>query len=247
MVWFVRAQIRILSPATQAKLNMPSSWHHWNHLPGDSADKCQNQLQRAFPQAARFFSSCWMSRLERPQGVNSHQLHKRSYTTIIIFPPGREASKSTGCNLVLNTKHGQLAGSQQISLKKVRWCAFLRFPRMLSDKHAVTLFDLRWLVVASSSLLHVINANEHMHSHGFSHQSLRRFHSCFVFCIFLHMRSAFCIKPARWYIHLPRPSVLNLNQKAKGLFSVLLRFDLVLFAMEFSYWTNINLWQFVRF
>ena len=146
MVWFVKTQIRLLSPATQAKLNMPSSWHHWNHLPGDSADKCQNQLQRAFPQAACFFSSCWMSRLERPQGVNSHQLHKRSYTTI-IFPPGREASKSTGWNLVLNTKHGQLAGSQQISLKKVRWCAFLRFPRMLSDN-----MQLHYLTYGDSSL-----------------------------------------------------------------------------------------------
>ena len=35
--------------------NMPSSWHHWHHLPGDSADKCQNQLQGAFPQTACFF------------------------------------------------------------------------------------------------------------------------------------------------------------------------------------------------
>ena len=60
--------------------------------------------------------------------------------------------------------------------------------------------------------------------------------SAYAFCV--------CIKPARWiYIHLPRPSVLNLNQKAKGLFSILLRFDLVLFAMEFSYWTNLYVFK----
>ena len=90
-------------------------------------------------------------------------------------------------------------------LEKSALMCLLTISSDVVGQHAVTLFDLRWFVVASSSLLHVINANERMHSHGFSHQSLRRFHSCFVFCIFLHMRSAFCIKPARWiYIHLPR-------------------------------------------
>lgn len=71
---------------------------------------------------------------------------------------------------------------------------------MLSDKHAVTLFESIWLYltyiwwffVASSSLLHVINAIERMHSHGFSHQSLRRFHA-FPLLFFCNFLCALCV------------------------------------------------------
>ncbi len=113
--------------------------------------------------------------------------------------------------------------------------AFLRFPRMLSNEHVdhvVKLFDLvilsvhkiatvAWFVVATvplrwvSSLLHVINANERMHSHGFSQQSFRRF----VFCNLLYMYCTlvFCIKPARWitWTYHVRASVLNFKSAKK--------------------------------
>lgn len=221
---------------------MPSSWHHWNHLPGDSADKCQNQLQRAFPQAACFFSSCWMSRLERPQGVNSHQLHKRSYTTIIIFPPGREASKSTGCNLVLNTKHGQLAGSQ---LNRFEKSALMCVPTISSHVVGQTCSYTIWLTVIRRCQFKSLACDQCKRTHAFSwFQTSATQAFPLLFCLLHFFAYAFCVLHQTCMLDLhtiTTPVCFELESESKGLifYSVALRFGIIcdgVFVLN-KYWS----------
>ena len=172
-----------------------------------------------FPPSSMFFSSCWMSRLERPQGVNSHQLHKRSYTTIIIFCAWSRGKQKPRVQSCLEHQAWPISWFTTNKFEKsalmLHSYDFLGCCPTNMQLHYLNLFDYIWLIYGDSSLPVQVSCMWSMQSNAcilmvsvISHSGVSmRFHFCFsvIFCV----RSVFC-KPARWiYINLPHASILK--------------------------------------
>lgn len=199
-----------------------------------------------FPPSSVFFFLLLNVPFGETTGVNSHQLHKRSYTTIIIFPPGREASKSTGCNLVLNTKHGQLAGSQ---LNKFEKSALMCVPTIFSDVVGQTCSYTIWLTVIRRCQFKSLAYDQCKRTHAFSgfQSSVTQafpllfcllYFSAYAFC-FLHQTCTLDLHTFTYIYHVA--SVLKLESESKGLmfYSVALRSGIVckgVFVLN-KYWS----------